>query len=165
MATQKRGYTPWEIMMIGEWVATTFPDAPWQTNVRLGPITPRNSQGRFTVEELTMLGIHRRRVDAVVFLPDRLLLVEAVLRSDPGKLSILKLYEMLLPQTPELREYLDLEVQKVLLFVIEDPTLSLLARKEDILPIQFVPSFFDEWFNKLRYRDRRTPGTDVAIPD
>ena len=165
MTEKKRGYTPWEIMMIHEWVATTFPDVRWQTNVRLGPITPRNKRGRFTADELQMLGVHRRRVDAIVFLPDRLLLVEAVLRSDPGKLSILKLYEMLLPQTPELKEYEALEVQKVLLFVIEDPTLSILAKREGIMPIQFVPSFFDQWFNKLRHRDRRTPATDVAIEE
>lgn len=155
MPEQKRGYTPWEIMMIGEWVAQTFSDVEWQTNVRLGPLIPRNSHGRFTTEELRLLGVWRRRVDAVVFLPDRLLLVEAVLRSDPGKLSILKLYEKLVPQTPELRPHWDLPIEKVLLYTIEDTTLNVLAKEEGILPIQFVPSFFNEWFNKLAYRKRQ----------
>lgn len=160
MAKSKRGYTQWEIMMIGEWVAQTFPDAEWQTNVRLGSLIPRNKQGRFTVEELRLLGVWRRRVDAIVYLPDRLLLVEAVLRSQPGKISTLNLYEMLVPQTPELRPYRDLPVQKVLLYCIEDPVLNILAQKDDILPIQFVPSFFDEWFEKLARRKRRAPRSD-----
>ena len=157
MAPPKQKRTPWEIMMIGEWVATTFPDVAWQTNVRLGSHTPRNARGQFTVEELRLLGVWRRRVDAIVYLPDRLLLVEAVLRSHPGKISTLNLYEMLVPQTPELTQYKHLPIQKTLLYVIEDPVLNILAKKDDILPIQFVPSFFDEWFDKLRGRDKRAP--------
>ena len=160
MAKSKRGYTAWEIMMIGEWVAQTFPDVEWQTNVRLGSLTPRNDMGRFTIPELRMLGVFRRRVDAVVYLPDRLLLVEAVMRSQPGKISTLNLYEMLVPQTPELRPYGHLPVQKVLLYCIEDPVLNILAQKDDILPIQFVPSFFDEWFDKLARRKKRAPRSD-----
>jgi len=160
MAKSKRGYTAWEIMMIGEWVAQTFPDVEWQTNMRLGSLTPRNKDGRFTVDELRLLGVWRRRVDAVVYLPDRLLLVEAVLQSHPGKLSMLKLYEKLVPQTPELRPYRELPVQKVLLYVIEDPVLNILAKEEGILTIQFVPSFFDEWFDKLARRKTRAPRSE-----
>ena len=152
---QKRGYTPWEIMMITEWVAASFGDVRWATNVRLGPLQPRNSQGQYTKDELRLLGVWRRRIDALVFLPDRLLMVEAVLRSNPGKLSVLALYERLLPQTPELREWWAFPVQKVLLYVIEDPVVNILAEERNILPIQFVPSFFDEWFNKLRAREQR----------
>jgi len=155
VATNKRGYTPWEIMMVSEWVAKTFPDALWQTNVRLGSLTPRDNMGRFSKEELRLLGVWRRRVDAVIFLPDRLVLVEAVLRAQPGKISTLLLYEALVPQTPELEPYRALPVQKVLLYIVEDPTLNIVARQNDILPIQFVPSFFDEWFDKLRGREKR----------
>jgi len=158
---KNRTYTPWEIMMIGEWVAETFPDVEWGTNVRLGPMTPRNGHGRFTQDELRLLGVWRRRVDALVYLPDRLLLVESVMRSDPGKLSQLELYEILIPQTPELQPYLHLRIQKVLLYVIEDPALLILCKRKDILPIQFVPSFFNEWFAHLRPRDRRVPTTPI----
>mgnify|MGYP001065412127 CR=1 FL=1 len=156
----KRPYTPWEIMMISEWVAKTFPDARWQTNVRLGKIQPRLPDGTYTEDEARGLGLWRRRVDAIVYLRDRLLLVEAILRADPGKISILKLYEMLVPQTPELVEFRDLPIQKVLLYCIEDPVLNVLAEKEGILPIQYVPSFFDRWFSKLAGRKKRTPRSD-----
>lgn len=155
MRAKNRSYNPWETRMIGEWVAQSFPDAEWSTNVRLGTLTPRDYHGRFTQEELRLLGVWRRRVDAVVILPDRLLLVEAVLRSQPGKLSTLQLYERLVPQTPELAAYSHLRVQLVLLYVIEDPCLTLLAQEQGILPIQFVPSFFDEWFAKLARREQQ----------
>ncbi len=157
MGRPRRPYTPWEIRMVGEWVAATFPDAAWQTNVRLGSLEPRDWHGRFSRDELAALGVWRRRVDAVVILPDRLLLVEAVLRAHPGKLATLQLYESLVAQTPELEPYRNLATQKVLLYVIEDPTLLLIAQQYQILAIQFVPSFFEEWFAQLRPRERRTP--------
>ena len=152
-------YTPWEIMMLSEWVAKTFPDVRWSTNVRLGKPEPRNQDGQYAREELILLGAWRRRVDAIVILSDRLLLVEAILRAEPGKISVLKLYEALVPQTPELAEFSHLPVQKVLLYCIEDPVLNIIAKKEGILPIQFVPSFFDEWFKTRRPREQRAPSS------
>jgi len=151
----------WEAMMIGEWLAITFPDAPWESNVRLGTATPRLPDGHYTEEDLRYLGVWRRRIDAVVYLEDRLLLVEAAMRADPGKLAKLKLYERLIPQTPELAEWRRYPIQKVLLYTIEDPVLVTLAREEGILPIQFVPSFFDEWFASLRPRDKRVPAITI----
>lgn len=156
-----RTYTQWEMRMIGEWVAQTFPDARWQTNVRLGKSQPRLPDGTYDREELVLLGCWRRRVDAIVYLRDRLLLVEAILRADPGKISILKLYERLVPQTPELAEFSHLPIQKVLLYCIEDPVLNVLAREEGVLPIQYVPSFFNEWFERLSGRKKRAPSTTL----
>jgi len=147
----------WELEMVGEWVSQTFPDARYSTNVRVGRRQPRLPDGTYDREEAKMLGLWRRRIDALVFLPDRLLLVEAILRADPGKVTILKLYQRLVPQTPELAEYHHLPIQKVLLYAIEDPTLNVIAREEGILPIRFVPSFFEEWFDNLRGRDKRAP--------
>ena len=141
--------------MVGEWLAQTFPHSRWQTNVRLGRIQPRGDHGQFAPDELRMLGLWRRRIDCIVYLRDRLLLVEAILRADPGKISVLKLYEKLLTQTPELAEYYDLPVQKVLLYCIEDPALLAVAREEGILPIRFVPRWFDEWLETLAPRHRR----------
>lgn len=156
-----RKWTPWEQRMIGEWVSATFPDVRWQTNVRLGKIQPRAPNGTYTADELRLLGVWRRFVDAIVYLPGKLLLVEAVLRADPGKLAQLDLYETLIPHTPELEAYKGYEIQKVLLFCIEDPYVSALARDRGVLPLLFVPSFFDEWFAKLRARDRRAPQAGI----
>lgn len=141
--------------MVGEWVSKTFPHARYQTQVRLGRIQPRNAGGQFTAEEKRMLGLWRRRIDCIVFLPDRLLLVEAVLRAQPGKITVLKLYERLVKQTPELSEFYHLPVQKILLYAIEDPVLLGIARDEGILPIRFVPRWYDEWLETLRPRERR----------
>jgi len=155
MGKSERPYHAWETMMIGEWVAQTFPTARWVTNVRLGTLQPRNDHGQFSQGELELLGVWRRRVDAIVYLPDRLLLVEAVLRSHPGKLSVLKLYEALARQTPELADFQALPIQLVLLYCVEDPVLNELARQQGILCVQYVPTFFDAWFATLRRREQQ----------
>jgi hypothetical protein len=155
----RRKWTPWEAQMVGEWVSSSFGDVRYQTNVRLGRIQARADDGTFSADEKTMLGVWRRFVDALVWLPDRLLLVEAGLRADPGKLAQLELYETLLPQTEELRDSLHLPVQKILLYCIEDPAVNALARVKHILPIRFVPSFYEEWLQTLPARKRRAPGS------
>jgi hypothetical protein len=155
MSNSKRSWHPWELEMISEWLGKTFPDVPFQTQVRLGRIQPRAANGTFAADEEAMIGRWRRYADAIAFLDDRLLLIEAVMKADAGKVSILKLYEMLVPQTPELAEYSLLPIQKVLLFAIEDPWLTELCKRENILPVHFVPSNFEKWFATLRPRDKR----------
>jgi hypothetical protein len=155
MPHKGQSWTPWELNMIGEWLGQTFPQAPYKTQCRLGKIQPRLPNGTFGPDEEAMLGRWRRYVDAVVFLEDRLLLVEAVMKADPGKVSILELYEMLVPDTPELQPYKDLPIQKVLLFAIEDPWLTKLCERKGILAVHFVPSNFEQWYEKLPQRARR----------
>lgn len=152
-----RKWTPWEQRFVGEWVSRTFGDVEYRTNVRVGRVQPRAADGTYTAEEERLLGVWRRFVDAIVILPDRLLLVEAGMREDPGKLSQLKLYERLLPQTPELQEHLHLRVQKIILYCIQDTAVDALAIEEDVTPILYVPTFFDEWFSKLAPRKQRAP--------
>lgn len=152
-----RRWTPWESSMVGEWARATFGDVKVQTNVRLGRVQPRASDGRYSEDELALLGVWRRFVDAIVYLPDRLLIVEATMRADPGKLAQLELYESLLNQTPELEPYRQLPKQLVLLYCIEDPAVNVLAERKGVLALRFVPSFFDEWWSKLRGRDQRAP--------
>jgi hypothetical protein len=154
----RRKWTPWEQRMVGEWVSRTFGDVRYQTNVRLGKIQPRTAGGQFTEEELSMTGVWRRFVDAVVWLPDRLILVEAALRADPGKLGQLELYRTLVPQTPELQDYRKLPIQLVFVYCIEDPAVNSLARVKGILPVLFLPTFYEEWLSTLPARKKRAPG-------
>jgi hypothetical protein len=161
MPHKGQGWNPWELNMIGEWVSRTFPDAEYRTQVRLGKIQPRSSNGTFSEDEERALGLWRRWADAIVFLNDRLLLVESVLRSDAGKISILNLYATLLPQTDELKSFNHLPIQKVLLYAIEDPVVNELARRENILPVLYVPTFFEAWLEKRRARDRRPSRTNL----
>ncbi len=48
MAHKGQPWTPWETMMISEWVGRTFGDVEIRTMVRLGKIQPRTQRVRST---------------------------------------------------------------------------------------------------------------------
>lgn len=99
----------------------------------------------------------------MVILPDRLLLIEAAIRPNPGKLSQLELYAMLVPHTPELAKYRHLDVELVLLYAIEDPALILLARRKGITTIYYRPEWLDSYLELLQPRERRGPR--IGLPE
>lgn len=145
--------------MLVEWLTRTYPGDAWMTRVRLG--SPRSSVPRadMTVEERAMVGVWRRWADAVVLLPEELLLVEAAIRPNPGKIGQLELYQMLVPHTPELSQYRDRPVAMVLLYAIEDPAVNLLARRKGIRCIQYKPEWLPDYLELLMPRERRSPRT------
>ena len=159
----KRAWQPREMQMVAEWLAKTFPGDPYMTRVRLG--TPRSSTPRqdMTPEELAMVGVWRRWADAVVILRDRILLIEAAIRPNPGKIGQLELYALLLPHTPEFFKYSALPVELCLLYAIEDPAVLFLARRKGIRCIEYKPSWLPDYMALLQPRERRGP--KIGIPE
>lgn len=156
-----RKWQPRELRMISEWLAQEYPDATYETRVRLGRIEPRVEGAYVSDEESRMLGVFRRWADAIVFLPDRLILIEAAIRPEPGDISKLKLYERLIPNTPELEKYRDLPVVKVLLYAMPDDLLLVMAREEGIEVRYFRPAWIEEYLKELYPRERRSPHTPL----
>lgn len=156
-----RKWQPRELRMISEWLAQEHPDSTYQLRVRLGKIEPRVDGAFVSDEETRMLGVFRRWADAIVYLPDRLLLVEAAIRPEPGDISKLELYERLIPNTPELEEYASLPVEKVLLYAMPDDLLLTLAREHGITVRFFRPKWVEEYLKELYPRERRAPHTPL----
>ena len=143
--------------MLGEWLEKTYPDKNYYTRVRLGR-PPAVAFGEpLPPEELAMLGVWRRWADAVVVLPDRLVLVEAAIRPDPGDISKLQLYASLLPHTPEFRQEKDKPIELVLLYSLVDPILVKLAREQGIKVVYYQPSWLQAYLDILYPRERRAP--------
>jgi hypothetical protein len=120
----------------------------------LGRIQPRVESPGLTDEERRMIGVHRRWADAVVLLPDRVILVEAKIRPQPGVISQLTTYARLLPHTPELGRHADLPIEMVLLYAIEDGLINVLAREQGIKCISYQPAWLDEYLEELYPRER-----------
>lgn len=159
MATtrKKRSWQPREMQMVVEWLMQFYPGDAWKTRVRLGAPKSSTPRADMTPEERAMVGVWRRWADALIFLPDRLILVEAAIRSQPGKISQLELYRLLLPKTPELAEHMHKPIELVLLYAIEDPAVVLLARSKGIRCILFKPMWLDDYLALLQPRERRAP--------
>lgn len=156
-----RKWQPRELRMISEWLAQNYPDVTYQLRVRLGRIEPRLSGAFVSDEEARMLGVFRRWADAIIYLPDRLILVEAAIRPEPGDISKLELYERLIPNTPELAAVAHLPVEKILLYALPDELLLTLAREHGIKVQYYRPPWIEEYLKELYPRERRSPHTPL----
>jgi len=143
--------------MVSEFLAKHYSQYPTKTRVRLGSISPALKPELLSGGELRALGVWRRWADAIVFLPDRLILIEAAIRPNPGDISQLELYEHLLPKTPEFAEYKGRKVEKMLLYALEDPVIVHIAREKGIKVVYFHPSWIDDYLKILYPRERRAP--------
>lgn len=62
-----------------------FPPGSFRTNVRLGPLPERAYRADIKPEERNLYRVYCPRVDAIVFLPDKTLLIEYATYNNPQK--------------------------------------------------------------------------------
>jgi len=153
---KKRDWQPREQRLVAEYIARFYPEDPSRTHVHLGMVPPR-VRGRYIDDRATrLIGVFRRWADALVFLPDRIILIEGKILPQPGVLSQLKLYARLLPATPELAEHRHKPIEKVLVCAIEDPQITAMAREENVKVVTFKPAWLDDYLDIL-YPSEKTP--------
>jgi hypothetical protein len=152
-------WQPREMRLVSEYVAKYYPNSISLTRVRLGPTHPALILEDISEEEKNMLTVWRRWADAIVITRNRLILIEGAILPDPGDVSKLILYEYLLKYTPELQQYLDRDVVKVLLLAIEDPVLEKIARAAGIQVVVFCPDWVRDYVRSLAERKQRAPLT------
>jgi len=150
-----RSWQPREMQMLTEWLTKTQAGKRWLTRVRLGSPKPEVPRPDMSVEERAMIGSWRRWADAVILEDDRVTIVEAAIRPDPGKIAQLELYRMLFPHTPELTPWRSLPIDLVLLYAIEDPATTMLAREKGIKAIEYKPTWLPSYLEILMPRERR----------
>ena len=143
------------MQMLAEWLAKTQTGKRWQMRVRLGSPKGQVPRPEMSEEERAMVGVWRRWADAVILEQDRVTLVESAIRPQPGKISQLELYRLLLPHTPELKPWSHLPIDMVLLYAIEDPATIYLARQKGIKCIEYKPSWLPAYLAALMPRERR----------
>ena len=153
----KRQWQPREQRLVAEYVARFYSGFETRTHIHLGKPPPRLAGKFISDEDSRLIGVFRRWADAVVIMPDRIVLIEGKILPVPGVISQLKLYEELLPKTRELAEFKDLPIEKLLLCALEDRLISDLARREGIRVVIFYPVWIDEYLKILRPFER-TPG-------
>lgn len=143
--------------MVSEFLAKYYSEFATRTRVRVGSIHPDLKPHELTDSEKKMVGVFRRWADAIVFMPDRLVLIEAAIRPSPGDISQLELYERLLPMTPELAEHKGKPIEKMLVWAIEDPPIAAMARERGIRVVYFHPPWINDYLKILYPRERRAP--------
>lgn len=152
-----RDWTPREMRLVSEWATQTYPHAHIRFRVDVGDLGPALRDTGLTAAELRALGRSRRWVDAMVVEPRTVHLVEAKIRLSPGALEQLELYRELFPLTPELADLRDRELKLHLVFAVEDPILSAIARRRGVLVHTYHPPWVDEYLAMLSHPERRAP--------
>jgi len=143
--------------MVSEWLMKTQKLKRWMTRVRLGSPRPEVPRPDMSPEELAMIGSWRRWADAIILENDKVTIVEAAIRPEPGDISKLQLYARLFPHTPEFEAWRALPVELILLYAIEDPAVVLLAREAKIRAIEYKPTWLPSYMEILMPRERRAP--------
>jgi len=118
--------------MISEYLKRRYSSFPFIMNVPLGKVSEDLMRD---VGYKTALGISRpfRPIaDALVVLPNYLLLIEAKVWSVIDGLAKLPLYKSLVPFTPELREYRSRKVIMQLVVAWTNPNLEIMARSQGV---------------------------------
>jgi len=153
----KRNWEPREQRLVSEFIAQFYGQYESRTHVHLGGTPPR-FKGMYTREETgRLLGVFRRWADAVVVMPDRIVLIEGKILPQLGVLSQLKAYERMVPNTPEYAEHATKPVEKVLVCAIEDSLITQLAREEGIRVVIFRPEWIEDYL-KIVHPWEKTPG-------
>lgn len=162
MTKEKRAWQPREMLMLAEYLQLKYSKHLYQTRVRLGSIPKELILEGMTPVEIRMAGNWRRWVDALVFKPDELVIIEAAIKPQPGDISQLKLYARLLPHTPELLPYLGRPLACELVYAIEDPVVLQMARDENIRVVYYKPRWLMDYLNILYPPERRATPTNIT---
>lgn len=152
----RREWQPREQRLVAEYLAKFYPKYEVRTRVHIGYVQPR-LMGKFVSEATERLvGVFRNWVDAVIIMPDKLVMIEAKILPRPGVVGQILFYEGQLPFTPEFAEHKHKPIESVLLCAIEDPRLTKFAREHGIRVVVYRPKWIDAYL-KIVYARERTP--------
>ena len=141
---------------VSEYIAETWPDVKVQPRCPLGAI-PKDVEKAYGLEKgARVFRPWRPEVDAVVFTPGALILIEAKISKPMDGLSKLPVYKSLVPTTPELKEYSRLPVKMQLLLVQPLPWVVEAAGKAGVEIVNYAPKWVvDIWEERDRYWSKK----------
>lgn len=134
-----RTYTRRELRLLGEYLAATYPHATIANNVRLGDYPIHLARQLPPDVPKESLSSYRRYVDAIVKLPDKVILVEAKIILDTDAYGAMKLYATEWPNTPEYQSWTALPFDQVLVAAVIDPKVKAMAEADGMIVVQYSP--------------------------
>lgn len=145
-----RLWQPRETRLLSEWVAKKYPEDRVMYRVRVGrpPSWALVSIAEGAPPEIYK--IYQRWADAIIIREKELILIEAKVRPIPGVVSEINLYAQLIPKTPELAEFMDRPIRKVILMAVQDPEITELAAVDNIEVHIYTPPWVIEYLKEHR---------------
>lgn len=144
-----------ERRMVIEYLMKYFSEYEHETQVRLGVLPATIGGQKLTRAEQYALNTFRRYADAIVRMPDRLILIEASITPSPGYISQIELYRRLIPLTEDIGIWREKPLAAQYVVAYEDPVVSMMARENNIDVVIFRPEWVDEYLLGLTAARRR----------
>lgn len=137
----KRTRVNWERLLAFEYVDKMYRDYPHWFRIEVGPI-PGNGQN-------ALYGRTRRWTDAVIRMPDHIILLEFKMKAIPDVASQLLNYRDLFPQTPLFSKYKDEPIKLIVVAAMSDEATRTFIEKQGIEYVEYRPSNFDQWYKQV----------------
>jgi hypothetical protein len=134
----KRERVNWERLLMYEYVAKTYGNIPHWFRIEVGPIP---NGGKNPIYART-----RRWADAIIRMPDGILIIEGKMKAKPDVVSQLLNYRQLFPLTPLFQKYKDEPIELKLVVALIDDETKTFVENAGIEVEVFRPSNFEEWY-------------------
>ncbi len=147
-----------ERRLVSEWLASRYPDDYTEQNVRLGSMPLEfGNQDLDPMEAKLVHNAFARWADAIVYLDDRVIIVEGKIVAHPIALGQLRLYKRLLPFTPSIKLAPRAQIDLRLVYAVPDDLVVQMAREDGIEVEQFHPAWVDDYLATRFHRQRGAP--------
>jgi len=146
--------------LLTEWLARNYPIGTWRRNVRVGPPHPEAVLAVIPPHLRRVAEITVAQVDAIVELADLTVLVEAMIKSDFGKIEELRMYRDLYLMDPKFAHRRGIPIELVLVSPIWNELLAVRARRQGIRFVFYRPDWIEPYLYSLtpRHRSARLQG-------
>lgn len=152
---RKRKYRIIHEDFLGEYLALNFPPGSFRTNVPLGKVE-EPERGGVSVEEKRMLrSAMGGRADAVVVHNHRVIIIECIIRHEPGSLEDLMKYKKLLRETPRYQKYSNYPIELWILTPLDMPWYEEFAEDLGIKVEKYKPAWVFEYLQSYPRRFQR----------
>jgi len=151
----KRKYRIVHESYLTEWLGITYPPGTWRTNVRLGRVKPPRDKKLTPQERRLLLGAFGAQADAIVILPDKVVIVEAMVRHEPGAGEDLLKYKTLFRETEEFREHWNKPIELIILTPLDVSAYERFYREMGIKVVNYRPLWILEYLGTYPPRFRR----------
>jgi len=131
-----------------EFLMLNFPPGTWKTNVDLGNVkVPENVS--VTPEEYRYLKrSFAATADAVVFLEDKVVIIEAMVRDEPGAIEDLLRYKKLFQEDTDFIQYRDKPIELWLVTPLQSPHKQKMAEEMGIKWVYYSPAWIWEYLSR-----------------
>jgi len=135
-----------------------FPPGTWRTNVTLGRVKVPPGAALTPEEYAYIRESFGAQADAIVFLPDEVIIVEAMIRHEPGAVEDLLRYKDLFLTDETFKEHWRKRIRLLLLTPLELGEYEEFARRRGIEVVRYSPPWVWEYLYTYPRRFRRGKG-------